>query len=495
VRVALLGDVHANLAALEAVLADAHRRNVDAVWNVGDLVGYGPQPDEVIKRLRRENAVSIAGNYDVKVLAVGQGKPPKAKVPEKRLAFYWAWEHLSKSSRQYLDSLSEEARFELEGRKILLTHGSPADREEYIGEQTSEKRLGELADIAGADVIISGHKHRPAQREYSGYMFVNTGSVGRPDDGDPRAAYAILDIKLRRFSVVHHRVRYDVRKTVAEIRRHKLPELFAQMLFKGESLDKLQGGYSNGERQPFDAAAGGGDQRLEAVLELAQASDYEVEHTHQVTRLALMLFNETQSFHRLGPQERFKLQCAALLHDIGYVAGSKSHHKQALRIILASDLLPFKRRERLIIGSIARYHRKALPSTRHKHFARLDREDRRRVEVLAAILSLVDSLDSSHRSLVHTLTCTFTPRKAILHCVVLGLYEEWRQRVFEKGLLFEQVFGRKLVLEWEHKVRPGAVLAPGQLEAFESGPFPVPRSVAVPVQRNSPLDRKPHRSG
>jgi putative phosphoesterase len=491
-KVALLGDIHANLAALEAVLADAHRRNVDAVWNVGDVVGYGPQPDEVIKRLRRENVVSIAGNYDVKVLAVGQGKPPKARAPEKRLAFYWAWEHLSKSSRRYLKGLSEEARFELEGRKVLLTHGSPADREEYIGEQTSEKRLDELAETAGADIIISGHKHRPAQREHNGFLFVNTGSVGRPDDGDPRAAYAILDIKPRRFCVEHHRVRYDVRKTVAEVRRHKLPELFAQMLIKGESLDKLQGGYSNGERQPFDAAAGGGDQRLEAVLELARASDYEVEHTHQVTRLALTLFNETQSFHRLGPQERFYLQCAGLLHDIGYVAGSKSHHKQALKIILDSDLLPFKRRERLIIGSIARYHRKALPSARHKHFAQLGREDRHRVEILAAILSLVDSLDSSHRSLVHTLTCTFTPRKAILHCVVLGLYEEWRQRVFEKGLLFEQVFNRKLVLEWEHKVRPGAVLAQGQLEAFESGPSPASRSVAVPVQRNSPLDRKPH---
>jgi putative phosphoesterase len=470
-KIALLGDIHANLAALEAVLADAHRRNVDAVWNVGDLVGNGPQPDEVIKRLRRENVVSIAGNYDVKVLAVGQGKPPKAKAPEKRLAFYWAWEHLSNSSRKYLQGLAEEARFELEGRKILLTHGSPADREEYIGERTSEKRLSELAQIAGADIIISGHKHRPAQREYSGYLFVNTGSVGRPDDGDPRAAYAILDIKPRRFSVTPHRVRYNVRKTVAEIRRQQLPELFAQMLIKGESLDKLQGGYANGDRQPFDAAAGGGDQRLEAVLELARASDYEVEHTHQVTRLALMLYNETQAFHRLGPQERFYLQCAGLLHDIGYVAGSKCHHKQALEIILSSDMLPFKRRERLIIGSIARYHRKALPSTRHKHFAELSREDREKVRVLAGILSLVDSLDSSHRSLVHSLTCTFTPRKAILHCVVLGLYEEWRQRVFEKGLLFEQVFNRKLVLEWEHKVRPGTVPAQGQLEAHEFGPM------------------------
>ncbi|MFO7651095.1 MAG: YfcE family phosphodiesterase [bacterium] len=479
-RVALIGDVHANLPALEAVLEHAHRLGVDAVWNVGDLVGYGPQPDEVIRRLRREHAVSIAGNYDLKVLAVGKGKPPKTKAPEKRLAFRWAWEHLSKSSRDYLKGLAEEARFELEGRRILLTHGSPADREEYVGEQTSDKRLGELAEIAGADIIVSGHKHRPARREHEGCLFVNTGSVGRPDDSDPRASYAILDIKPKLFRVTHHRVRYEVGRTVAQIRRHKLPELFAQMLIKGESLDRLQGGYANGERQPFDAAAGGGDLRLEAVFDLARSCDYEVEHTHQVTRLALMLFNETQAFHRLGPQERFYLQCAGLLHDIGYVAGSKSHHKQALKIVLDSELLPFGRRERLVIGSIARYHRKALPGARHKHFARLDRDDRHRVRVLAAILSLVDSLDSSHRSLVHTLKCSFTPRKAIIHCVVLGLYEEWRQRVFEKGLLFEQVFGRKLVLEWEHKVRPGTPPGHWQPEAPEPGPVAAPRHTPFP---------------
>ena len=453
-RIALIGDVHANLAALESVLADAHRRRVDAIWNVGDLVGYGPQPDEVVSRLRRENAVSIVGNCDLKVLGVGEGRKPKSPSPEKRLAYRWAWEHLSQGNSRYIASLAEEARFELEGQRILLTHGSPADHDEYVGEQTSEKRLGELAGIAGADIIISGHKHRPAKREHGGVMFVNTGSVGRPDDGDPRASYAIFEVKPKQFNVTHYRVRYEVRKTVAEIRLHKLPEIFAQMLLKGSSLDALQEAYKNGKRRPFDAAVGGGDRRLEAVMALARASDYEVEHTHQVTRLALMLFNETQAFHRLGPQERFYLQCAGLLHDIGYVAGSKSHHKQALKIILKSELLPFKRRERLIIGSIARYHRKNLPSTKHKHFVQLNREDRRRVKVLAAILSLVDSLDSSHRSLVHSLTCTLTPRKAIVHCVVLGLYEEWRQRVFEKGLLFERVFKRKLAIEWEHKPTP-----------------------------------------
>lgn len=449
-RVALIGDIHANLPALEAVLADAHRRGVDAVWNCGDLTGYGPQPDEVISRLRRENAVSIAGNYDLKVLAAGRGERPKAKTREKRLAIRWAWRHLSPSARGYLAGLAEEERFEVEGRRILLTHGSPADHEEYVDGRTSLRRLAELAAIAGADVVISGHSHRPSCREHCGVTFVNTGSVGRPDDGDPRAAYAILEVKPRLFRVTHHRVRYDIRRAVAEIRRRQLPELYAQMLLRGASLDRLLG-RSDDYPQPFDAAAAGGDTRLEAVLALARACDYEVEHSHQVTRLALALFNQTQPVHRLGPQERFRLQCAALLHDIGYVQGTKGHHKRALEIILSSDLLPFGRRDRLIIGSVARYHRKAAPSSRHKHFAQLAGEDRRRVRVLAAILSLVDSLDSSHRSLVHDLSCTLTARRATVRCVVYGLYEEMRQRVFEKGSLFEKVFDRKLALEWEHK--------------------------------------------
>ncbi len=477
-KVALISDVHGNLAALEAVLSDAHRRGVDAIWCAGDLTGYGPQPDEVIKRLRRENVVSIAGNFDRKVLAVGEGKRPKTRTHEKKLAVLWAWRHLSAGSRHWVASLAEEERFELEGKRLLLTHGSPAHPEEYVDERTSERRLTELAAIAGADVIISGHSHRPAFREHYGVTFINPGSVGRPDDGNARAAYAVLEISPRLFRVTHHRLRYDVNKTVGEIRRRELPEIYARMLLRGASIDRLLGN-TDEYTQPFDSAANGGDTRLEAVLALARACDYEVEHSHQVTRLAIALFNQTQPVHRLGPQERFWLQCAGLLHDIGYVNGTKGHHKQALKMIMQSDLLPFKRRERLIIGSIARYHRKAEPSTRHKHYAQLDSDDRRRVRILAAILSLVDSLDSSHRSLVHDLTCTMTARRATIHCVVYGLYEEMRQRVFEKGYLFEEVFGRKLVLEWEHKFGPNNGLVLGQFEQLAAKPAVSWRSAAA----------------
>jgi putative phosphoesterase len=456
VKIALLGDIHGNRHALEAVLHDAHCHDVDAVWNLGDSVGYGAAPEEVVKRLRRENAVSIVGNYDEKVLRVGEGrKRRKDCPPEQALAFRWAYGHLSSSSRRWLDSLPEELRFEVEGRRILLTHGSPADPEEHITAATSARRLAELADIAGADIVITGHSHRPLVRQQNGVLFVNTGSVGRPDDGDPRACYAILELRNNRVKATHYRVRYPARQAAALVRRHGLPEIFAQMILKGISLDRLRQQRPDHEtRPPFDAAAGGGDQRLEAVLSLARSCDYEVEHTLQVTRLALMLFNDLQFLHGLGPRDRFWLQCSGLLHDIGYVMGTKAHHKKACKIILETDVLPFSKRLRLIIGSIARYHRKAMPSLRHDHFARLDKPDRARVRMLAGILALADALDSSHRSLVHSLYCDVTPRQIAVHCVVYGMYEEMRQRVLEKGFLFENVFKRKLAIEWEHKPTP-----------------------------------------
>ncbi len=244
-KVALIGDVHANLPALEAVLAHAREseQSVEAIWNMGDFVGYGAFPDEVVQLLRKENVLSIIGNYDLKVLQFKQKKKKwrKKKRPEKYLAFKWTYEHLSKKSRKYLRFLSQEIRMKAKGRRILLTHGSPASNEEPLTPNTPEKRLRELAQMAKADVIICGHSHQPFAREVDGVWFINTGSVGRPDDGDPRACYAILQIesKDKDIQVHHYRVEYDVERAVAAIREHKLPEVFAQMTLQGRSLDAV----------------------------------------------------------------------------------------------------------------------------------------------------------------------------------------------------------------------------------------------------------------
>ncbi|MDY7079102.1 MAG: metallophosphoesterase family protein [Chloroflexota bacterium] len=241
-KVALIGDVHANLPALEAVLAHIREQNIAKIWHVGDFVGYGAFPDQVVQRLRKENVLSIIGNYDLKVLQFKQKKKKwrKKKQPQKYLAFEWAYENLSKKNRKYLRFLSKEIRVKVKGRRILLTHGSPASNDEPLTPDTSEKRLRELARIARADVVICGHSHQPFVRQVDDVWFINTGSVGRPDDGDPRACYAVLQFGSKQIQVQHHRVEYDVERAVAAIHEHKLPEAFAQMIIQGRSLDKIE---------------------------------------------------------------------------------------------------------------------------------------------------------------------------------------------------------------------------------------------------------------
>jgi len=238
-KVALIGDVHANLPALEAVLACVHKAGVQEIWHVGDFVGYGAFPDEVVQQLRREGVLSIVGNYDLKVLKFKKKRDKwrKSKRPEKYLAFKWAYQNLSKKSRSYLRALPEEIRTEVTAKRILLTHGSPASNEEHLTPDTPEGRLGELVKMADVDVIICGHSHQPFTRQIDGVWFINTGSVGRPDDGDPRAAYAILHIEPELIQVRHYRVEYDVARAVAAIREHELPESFAQMMLQGRNLD------------------------------------------------------------------------------------------------------------------------------------------------------------------------------------------------------------------------------------------------------------------
>jgi putative phosphoesterase len=246
-KVALIGDVHANLPALEAVLAHAHGQGVEAIWNIGDFVGYGAFPDEVVRRLRQENARSIIGNYDLKAL-----RQKKSKKPEKRLAFQWAYDHLSEESREYLRHLPEEIVMGVEGYRVLLTHASPASNEEPLTPDTPDERLRELAQMASADVVIFGHSHQPFVRQVmvrnglskgikeTGVWFINTGSVGRPDDGDPRACYAILHIGPESLEVEHYRLEYDIERAVAAVRDYGLPENFARMILQGRSLDDVR---------------------------------------------------------------------------------------------------------------------------------------------------------------------------------------------------------------------------------------------------------------
>ena len=241
VKVMLIGDVHGNLPALLAVVRHAEQQGVTRIWNVGDFVGYGPYPDEVVSYLRDRAALNITGNYDLNVLNF----PAKAekwrhtKHPLKYLAFRWAYEQLSSANRAFLRALPPEARLKAGKLRVLLVHGSPASDKEHLTVETPVARLRELARMADAEVILCGHSHQQFARQTDGVWFVNPGSVGRPDDGDPRASYAILHLKHGTLAAEHYRVAYDVQATVEALRAAHLPEAFAQMLLQGRDLNAV----------------------------------------------------------------------------------------------------------------------------------------------------------------------------------------------------------------------------------------------------------------
>jgi len=237
-KLTLISDVHANLHALEAVIAHAQSLGAaEQILNLGDFVGYGAFPEAVVQRLFALNAVSVIGDYDQKVLNrknIGNDWA-RVKVPDKRLAFRYAYEHLSPNSRAKLMMIPETRNLSLEGISILMTHGSPESILDHIGPETPIERLNELAEMAAADVVLCGNTHMPFVKMVSRTTFINPGSVGRPDDGDPRASYVILDVEGEHLDIQFFRVDYDLEAALTGIRENGLPEIFAQMLLEGRN--------------------------------------------------------------------------------------------------------------------------------------------------------------------------------------------------------------------------------------------------------------------
>lgn len=184
-------------------------------------------------------------------------------------------------------------------------------------------------------------------------------------------------------------------------------------------------------------------------LALAKTCEFEAEHSYQVTRLALRLFDALIELHQYGLPERFQLQLAGLLHDIGWVEGWKGHHKSSLNIILTSPMLSIDHRERLLIGSICRYHRKAIPDLRHDHYAALDEADRLKVARLAALLRVADGLDCTHRSLVNELEVQANPKKIHINYLCSAPAVDEQRDAIKKGDLMEKVYRRKLLIDWK----------------------------------------------
>lgn len=185
------------------------------------------------------------------------------------------------------------------------------------------------------------------------------------------------------------------------------------------------------------------------VRQFAQSCMEDMGHTDQVTHLGLRLFDELKTLHKMGDKERLLLEYAALLHDIGWVQGWKGHHKSSLQMILESQKLPFDSKERLMIGSVARYHRKALPSQDHDHYAALNLADQQTISQLAALLRVADGLDRTHTNAVSDLHCFVDEEEVVIRCVAARSAEHEEKYATEKADLFTLVYKKRVTIRMQ----------------------------------------------
>jgi predicted phosphodiesterase len=240
-RVAVISDVHANYHALEAVLAEIDGERVDAVWCLGDTVGYGPMPNECCDVVKRRAERCLVGNHDLVVL--GELEVSDFN-DEAAAAALWTADVLTHASRGFLESLKPSA----EADGVDLFHASARDPVwEYILSEEAARATLELSD---APVVLVGHSHvalaitlnggevlgglAPGGSEVAleGQWLLNPGSVGQPRDGDPRAAWLLLDFD--RKTAVFRRIEYPVAETQSEMRERGLPLALAVRLAHGE---------------------------------------------------------------------------------------------------------------------------------------------------------------------------------------------------------------------------------------------------------------------
>ena len=244
-RYALISDVHANLPALTAVLADIGRRRPDAVYHLGDLVGYAPWPNEVVAALRDARIAGVAGNYDSTVATGYRHCGCRSENPHQEMlaheSFTWTLAHTSAESKAYIAGLPfrldlRPSGGHVSGPTIRLVHGNEVLNTVYVTEDRSDEFLLRMAGGMAAsegDVIAFGHTHKPWHRVVGGIHFVNTGSVGRPKDGDPRAGYVVVDVEDNEVAVEFVRVEYDIDAAARAIIASELPDEFASFLRTG----------------------------------------------------------------------------------------------------------------------------------------------------------------------------------------------------------------------------------------------------------------------
>lgn len=255
-KIALFSDIHANLPALEAFFQEVDSRQPDAIYCLGDLVGYNIWPNEVINAIRARKIPTIAGNYDFGIGRAIDDCGCAYKTDQEKangaISISFTNELVTPEEREYLRTLPAHIRVEFQLNNdqliLLLVHGSPRKINEYLFEDRDEKSMLRIMQEAHADILCFGHTHKPYHRileepEAAPIRYrhaINTGSVGKPKDGDPRGGYVLLHIdehssvlNKEAVQVEFIRFTYDVEKAARAVEDSPLPNAYAESLRKG----------------------------------------------------------------------------------------------------------------------------------------------------------------------------------------------------------------------------------------------------------------------
>lgn len=224
--IGILSDTHSNLEALKAVLPELHQ--CDLVLNAGDLVGYGPDPNEVIRLTKKFDIVSVQGNHDYSVAY----KDFSGFNAAAEKSAEWTYNNTEQKNHIYLKILTPNIRLQHSGLEIFMVHGSPRDYlNEYVYPNTPLTELKQLAKGTSCDILIMGHTHMPFIKRVGRTLIINPGSVGQPMDGDNRASFALFDPITKKAEI--KRMEYNLKETQRKIMAAGLPTENTERLESG----------------------------------------------------------------------------------------------------------------------------------------------------------------------------------------------------------------------------------------------------------------------
>lgn len=243
-QILLLSDIHGNFPALQAIETFFKGKTFEKIINCGDSTVYAPFPNETLDWLKQNEAISILGNTDKKVLKLLSGKGfKKPSKEEKRIMYSSTAKVLNDQNRSYLKSLPKKNSFKLQGeekgskKRIGIFHGSPEHPHEFLFATTEDKRFLELAVNCPFDIVVTGHSHTPYHKFIGGVHFINPGSVGRMFDGNPAGSCAVLSFSEKGVAVSHYRIDYDIDRITNALKQQHLPEIYSDMYQLGRKLN------------------------------------------------------------------------------------------------------------------------------------------------------------------------------------------------------------------------------------------------------------------